>query len=506
MTRLTRPIASLKRILKCLQRQHSWPSTKEFPGLTQSGQFACAWRLDSPSEIRALRRNLQRAIAMKSSIASIPTHSRILFRAWICAVLVGTLACGGTDSVSPPATLPAPAAATVAKVTVSGVNSVGVGQTVNVSAVAQGDDGRVFNGGTITWTTSDPSVATVASLGSRSAIVTGVGEGQTTISAQLEGRSGIAPVQVFVPRHPVAFIYTEAAGFEILAYPANVTDMTASAVNDLGQVVGQIRFASGSHAYIWSKANGVADIGGFGPSGSTAGATAISQNGQVAGAGTRADGYTHAFRWTSATGITDLGVLPGTLNSFAKGINSAGQIVGSSFSPNRNIYSFRWTEGRGIEFLGSISATGSIATAINESGQASGIEVPVYDNDGAIFWSASGEKTTFIRCDSRFEECGAAAFAINRAGVVAGTDGQNPIIWTSAGGIRTLRTAGIFSYEEATGINDSGTVVGNVYGGDTRGFIWTEAAGLREILPPAGKRELYVTGINNNNQIVGWTQ
>ncbi len=442
---------------------------------------------------------------MKSSIASARTHSRILLRAGMCAVLVGTVACGGTDSVSPPATLPAPGAATVAKVTVSGVNSVGVGQTVNVSAVAQGDDGRVFNSGTITWTTSDPSVATVTSLGTRSAIVTGVGEGQTTISAQLEGRSGIAPVQVFVPRHPVAFIYTEAAGFEILAYPANVTDMTASAVNDLGQVVGQIRFASGSHAYIWSRVKGVVDIGGLGSSGSAAGATAISQNGQVAGSGTRADGSTRAFRWTSATGMTDLGTLPGTLSSFARGINSAGQIVGGTYAKSGD-QPFRWTEARGMELLGSLSATPSIATAINESGQASGIEGSVYGYNGAIFWSASGEKTTFIACDPRFDECGAAAFAINRAGVVAGTDGQNPIIWTSVGGIRTLRTAGIFSYEVATGINDSGTVVGNIYGGNARGFIWTEAAGLREILPPAGKRELYLTGINNNNQIVGWAQ
>ncbi len=414
-----------------------------------------------------------------------------------CVASLGTVACGGTDSVSPTATLPPQTAARVAKVIVGYAGSLRVGETVNLSAVAQGDDGRVFNSGTITWATSDPSIATVTSSGSRSAIVTGVGEGQTTISAQLESQSGITPVRVFVPRHDFAFIYTEAAGFEILDHPANVTDMTATAVNDLGQVVGQIRFASGSHAYIWSRVNGVADIGGLE-------ATAISQNGQVAGYGGRADGYTYAFRWTSATGMTDLGMLPGTLGSYASGINSAGQIVGSSSGKSGN-QPFRWTAGRGIEPLGSSSAVATgTPTAINESGQASGVLFTDTDYDGAIFWSASGEKTNFTKCDPiSGNQCGAAAFAINGAGVVAGTDGRNPIIWTSAGGVRTLGVPGFFGYAEARGINDKGTVVGTVYDYPVHGFIWTEAAGFREIFPPAGKRELYVTGINNLGQIVG---
>ncbi len=384
------------------------------------------------------------------------------------------------------------------------------GQTTTASVAAQGDDGRIFQSGVVTWATSDPSVVTISSNGPRSASAVAVGIGQATITASLGTRSVNGAVSVISPSTPQyesAFIYTEQGGMTILDVPADLKGADARAVNDLGQVVGTLYTSpGGSHAFIWSAATGMIDLGGL-RAGGYATASTISQNGQVAGSGGGPDGRTHAFRWTRERGMVDIGGLPGDGNSYAYGINSSSQIVGVSYGPE-GPKPFLWTPDRGMESPGSAAAVPfGYAFAINEAGQIAGA-LPTFDYEypyaGAILWSAAGTKSDISPCPPRDRFCGAAAFAINGNGMVAGTDGRNAFVWTNAAGVRTIANPSEGSYLYPSGINDSGTVVGNIFGGGTSGgFIWSEARGYREIRPPAGRSVVYVTGINNLGQIVG---
>ncbi|MBT8397078.1 MAG: SUMF1/EgtB/PvdO family nonheme iron enzyme [Gemmatimonadetes bacterium] len=69
---------------------------------------------------------------------------------------------------------------------------VDVGQTLSLFATAKDAAGNVISGRTITWSSSDGSVATVSGAG----VVTGVDLGVATIMAACEGKSGTAAITV----------------------------------------------------------------------------------------------------------------------------------------------------------------------------------------------------------------------------------------------------------------------------------------------------------------------
>lgn len=78
--------------------------------------------------------------------------------------------------------------------------SVRVGATIQLSATLRDASGAVLTGRTVTWTSSDPTKATVSDTG----LVTGVAEGTATITATSEGKSASTTVSVL--RMPVASV------------------------------------------------------------------------------------------------------------------------------------------------------------------------------------------------------------------------------------------------------------------------------------------------------------
>lgn len=74
--------------------------------------------------------------------------------------------------------------------------SIRIGKTFRFEAVTRDDTGKPLTGRTVTWSSSNSSVATVDENG----VVTGVGAGAAVITARSEGREGTAAVEVKAPQ------------------------------------------------------------------------------------------------------------------------------------------------------------------------------------------------------------------------------------------------------------------------------------------------------------------
>src|SRR5438093_458731 len=119
-----------------------------------------------------------------------------------------TATCEG-KSGSAAVTVAAPPPAPVASVSVSPASaSVSVGQTVQLAATPKDANGNPLTGRTVTWSSGNSGVATVAAGG----IVAGVSPGAATMTAASEGRGGTAAVTVAsVPVASVAVSPTSAS-------------------------------------------------------------------------------------------------------------------------------------------------------------------------------------------------------------------------------------------------------------------------------------------------------
>jgi uncharacterized protein YjdB len=81
----------------------------------------------------------------------------------------------------------------VSTVTISpAAPSLRVGAHITLSATLEDSGGNVLTGRVVTWTSSDPSIATVKSDGT----VTGIAKGHAVITATSEGKSGTVTVVV----------------------------------------------------------------------------------------------------------------------------------------------------------------------------------------------------------------------------------------------------------------------------------------------------------------------
>ncbi len=104
------------------------------------------------------------------------------------ALLVGACGGGGDSTTTPP---PPPATVSSVSVTLS-ASSLTVGQNATASATLRTAAGAEVTGRTITWSSSNTSVATVSAAG----VVSAVAAGTTTVRATSEGQSGSASLTV----------------------------------------------------------------------------------------------------------------------------------------------------------------------------------------------------------------------------------------------------------------------------------------------------------------------
>jgi probable HAF family extracellular repeat protein len=152
---------------------------------------------------------------------------------------------------------------------------------------------------------------------------------------------------------------------ELPPLPGDSTS-AATAINDLGQVVGisgdcgiAVGSVSAKHAVLWQ--NGVPiDLGNIGGDAWNT-PTAINNHGTIIGFANTAPGTARtfqAFRWTPTTGMKSLGLLPGDLRSEALGINEKDQIVGLSRGGPFLFRAFLWQNNK-LSDMNSLTVSGS---------------------------------------------------------------------------------------------------------------------------------------------------
>jgi probable HAF family extracellular repeat protein len=215
-----------------------------------------------------------------------------------------------------------------------------------------------------------------------------------------------------------------------------------------------------------------------------------------------------------AYSLTDLGALPTgpvpgvPVSSTATGINDAGQVVGSSaiiLDPNDPVrfdHAFV-THGGALQDLGTPNgALESDAVAINASGQIAG--------DGSA--PISGSSFAALYSNGTFKSLGnpssfTNATGINNSGQVVGNilskglPPQSQAFIYSNGTTQNLGTLGGIA-SSATGINNAGQVIGNITtASGNQAFVYSN--GNVQMLGTLGGTFSSAAGINDSGQIVG---
>lgn len=173
-----------------------------------------------------------------------------------------------------------------------------------------------------------------------------------------------------------AFRYVDGIGMIDLGVLAPGTQSFGNGINRFGQVAGSSQ-AFANRATV-ATATGLIDLGTlFGGVDDASVAFDINDRGQVTGWSSSASTVgAHAFVWTAAAGMRDIGTLGGNY-TVGWSINESGQIAGESGDVGpmglRTRVAFRFTEGVGMIRLGTLAGgTQSAAYGINDSGQVVG--------------------------------------------------------------------------------------------------------------------------------------
>jgi probable HAF family extracellular repeat protein len=244
----------------------------------------------------------------------------------------------------------------------------------------------------------------------------------------------------------------------------NITDIgtfggfysIAEGINDSGQVIGRSANTDGKfRAYIWDRGTGLQSLGVIGNNQESQ-ALAINNAGQVVGNLHRgSDSYYTPFIWDRVNGMRTIG---DHATPFA--INDSGVVVGQATALASDYRAFVWDSTNGMRSIGTLGGNSySGAYSINNAGQVGGYSY-MYDLSDDRAWTYDGI--------GGIQEIGGSAmevFSINNSGQVAGrlrsTNGNaQAFIWDRDGGIIDLGTLPGDVFSEPDAINDLGQIVG----------------------------------------------
>ena len=252
------------------------------------------------------------------------------------------------------------------------------------------------------------------------------------------------------------FLYSNGKTTEFSLPNTNTDDLSVSAMNASGQLVGYNSFGSGgnlSSEYYMYSGGKVTLLSLFASPSANNPAIFINNAATVAGTDVTTAGLNRGFMYVSGK-TTDIGTLGGS-NTFVTGINNLGQIVGNSQLSNGEYHAFLYSAGKMTDIDPANVAADFTSNSINDTGQIAG-------NDAIGAFLYSGGKFT------RLKPSGGGIFGaqfINAKGDVAGsvfnsTLRENEVYLYSGGTLKDL--GGNFNEDTfaLTGFNNSDEIVG----------------------------------------------
>jgi probable HAF family extracellular repeat protein len=248
------------------------------------------------------------------------------------------------------------------------------------------------------------------------------------------------------------------------------------------------------HAFTWTAAEGIVDLGTLG--GTRSQAVAVDGDRVVGFSRLEGDAVTHAFSWTPEEGLRDLGTLGGNFSS-ASGV-SGDEVVGQSRTASGETHAFRWTPDGGMVDLGTLEdAPDSAARRVDEGLVAGSSTFVEARHRRPVAWTGAGDIID-ITANVDGEVFGLARDV--RDGVVVGDfstpdDPRRAFAWTASLGRTDLPIPDEF--DESTGnATSEGQVVGALigdlgspFGDEARPFSWTREGGIVEIPTLGGSAE-----------------
>jgi uncharacterized membrane protein len=215
--------------------------------------------------------------------------------------------------------------------------------------------------------------------------------------------------------------------------------------------------------------------------------------------------------------MTTIPLLKGYTATFPAAVSEGGAVVGRAAKPGsitkrilfRN-QAFIWGAKSGIRGLGALKGdVASIACGISRDGTViSGYSVG--DNRMRVcVWERTGESWTASSLPQT-ERLGSNVVAISDDGrQVSAVDGAVPCLWSrDAAGTWTREPIGAPGALVPRAVNNSGTVVGFTFGGDSRkhAVIRTPDGGCRRIKEPPGFVQSEASDVNNDGAVVGMVE
>lgn len=289
--------------------------------------------------------------------------------------------------------------------------------------------------------------------------------------------------------HDRSFIWSVEKGLQLIPQPSYAEDLTATAINNHGQVAGYLTLHDGSdddRAFMWSPDDGLERLGSLVGAEGTSIALALSDDGEVHGlsegpstqAGPTGTFLGDAFVWTRATGMKST-----TWKRFGdlKPVSEGGNL---KMPP-------------GAECM---QVTGASPSGL-AVGFAGLIEPLVCHPMMTILWELDGTPTVIDQCDTRRGCNTAGVHGINNRGDVIGYRGSNGFRWTRSGGFLEMP----IQNGSLTAINENGDASGLVVIDYFvfKPLVWMASGEIKTIELPAGATSGYAVDINENGQVIG---
>lgn len=324
---------------------------------------------------------------------------------------------------------------------------------------------------------------------------------------------------------PVAMLVTTAwigpveAAYRLddLGKIASPDSFRIAGVNREGGVVGTMTLASGvSVAFQWSSGGVVApaNLPDYARSSSGAG---INARGDITGSfeDTRDGNVSHAFRIVNGQ-FHDLGKLPGG-SAGGTAISDGGEVAGNVTLAGGSQRAFRTSGGGGLTVIDPLAGGGwSSATGINNLGTVIGDSDVGYQITRAFVAPSTGPAVDLLSLHPGSSFTGSThASAINGQGAIVGYGsygaGSHAFLAPTSGPLIDLGVTGMARSSYAYGLNDRMQVVGalDLGGNVLRAFTWDAASGMVDLnsLLSASERDHWVLSkamaIGESGQIAG---